>query len=303
MTGHFTRIKYLLSCLLMIGISLFLSACDTLSDPSYNLNDIPPFDGSRAYVALKDNMPNFNNDDRAVSDGYEAYSALDHLGRSGTAFAKVGTETMPTTERGSIGQVKPTGWQTIRYDHINGKYLYNRCHLIGYQLTAENANERNLITGTRYLNIEGMLPFENMVADYIKETGNHVLYRVTPLYRGDDLLASGVQIEAESLEDHGEAISFNVYCYNNQPGVQIDYATGESCLSQNNSISTDPITAQPASEESTEKTYILNTNTHKFHYPSCTGVRDSKVENRETFLGLREDLIDQGYTPCKRCNP
>ncbi len=340
MTTRFSRFTQRTALLLIFCLSLLLNACNTTSTPSYNLDDIPPFDGSAAYVALNDNIPSFSDEDRAVPDGHEAYSALDHLGRAGTAFAKVGPETMPTTERGSIGQVKPSGWQTIRYDHINGKYLYNRCHLIGYQLTAENANERNLITGTRYLNVDGMLPFENMVADYIKETGNHVLYRVTPLYRGDDLLASGVQMEAESFEDNGEAILFNVYCYNNQPGVLIDYATGDSSLNHDDGSTAAPASdgtnnpsqkkdnterecdrtglcqsnessksstvtaaASPVPEDSVEQTYILNTNSHKFHHPSCASVRDSKAKNRETYVGAREDLIEQGYDPCKRCNP
>ena len=135
---------------------------------------------------------------------------------------------MPEEKRGRIGNIKPTGWHTIRYSFINGRYLYNRCHLIGYQLTGENANPKNLITGTRYLNVDGMLPFENMVADYVKETGNHVLYRVTSVFKGNELVARGVLMEAESVEDHGVGIMFNVYCYNNQPGVDIDYATGES---------------------------------------------------------------------------
>lgn len=350
---HF-QLKDRVALFFIIALAFLLSACTAPPTTSYDLNDIPAFDGSTAYVVLNDNVPDFSANDFASSDGHETYSALDHLGRAGTAFAKVGPETMPTTERGAIGQVKPSGWHTVRYDHINGKYLYNRCHLIGYQLTAENANERNLITGTRYLNIEGMLPFENMVADYIKETGNHVLYRVTPLYRGDDLIASGVQMEAKSVEDDGEAIAFNVYCYNNQPGVLIDYATGDSRLAeavdtsttpaedttnsaaqgtdtagrkcdgtgpcknpdgtngnrvcdgtgpcQNSTVPTDP-SPPPTEENTAEQTYILNTNSHKFHYPSCASVRDSKAKNRQTFFGSREELIEQGYTPCKRCNP
>ena len=161
-------------------------------------------------------------------DSFETYSELDSLGRCGAAYANVGQDLMPTGPRSSIGQVKPTGWHTAKYDSVDGKYLYNRCHLIGYQLTAENANKKNLITGTRYLNVDGMLPFENMVADYIHETGNHVLYRVTPVFEGNNLVASGVEMEAESVEDQGESISFHVFCYNVQPGIGIDYATGDS---------------------------------------------------------------------------
>ena len=157
---------------------------------------------------------------------------MDKLGRCGVAFANIGTDTMPTEERGKIGQIKPSGWHTVKYDCVDGKYLYNRCHLIGYQLTAENANEKNLITGTIYMNVEGMLPFENKVANYIKETGNHVLYRVTPIFKENNLLANGVQIEAESVEDKGKGILFNVYVYNSQPKIEINYSTGESKLAE-----------------------------------------------------------------------
>ena len=195
---------------------------------SFNLESIPEFT-DKAYVVLNENNPEFTEED-FNKESLEEYSSLDYLGRCGSAFAKVGTETMPTEERGEIGGVKPSGWQTIKYDIVDGKYLYNRCHLIGYQLTGENANEKNLITGTRYMNVEGMLPFENMVAEYIRETKNHVLYRVTPIFEGENLLASGVQIEAKSVEDNGEGICFNVYVYNVQPGVIIDYSNGESAL-------------------------------------------------------------------------
>lgn len=190
------------------------------------LYEIPAFSGE-PYVVLNDNEPDFKEEDM-VAESYEYYSELDEDGKCGVVEASVGQDIMPTEERGSIGQVKPTGWQTVKYDNVDGKYLYNRCHLIGFQLTGENANERNLITGTRYMNVEGMLPFENMVADYVKETGNHVVYRVTPIYEGDNLVASGVQMEAKSVEDDGEGICFNVYVYNVQPGIDINYATGHS---------------------------------------------------------------------------
>lgn len=196
---------------------------------SYDLTTIPQY-VDEPYVFLNDNKPIFDEADYN-SDAYEKYSELDYLGRCGPAFAIVGIETMPTEERGEIGQVKPTGWQTVKYDVVDGKYLYNRCHLIGFQLTGENANKGNLITGTRYMNVDGMLPFENMVADYVEETGNHVLYRVTPIFEGENLVANGVQIEAESVEDNGEGICFNVYVYNVQPGVTIDYSNGDSWLS------------------------------------------------------------------------
>lgn len=241
---------------------------------------------------------------------------------------------MPAEERGSIGQVKPSGWHTVRYDCVDGKYLYNRCHLIGYQLTAENANVRNLITGTRYLNMEGMLPFEDMVADYVKETGNHVAYRVTSVFQGEDLLASGVLIEGYSVEDQGEGICFCVFAYNVQPGVTIDYKTGESQLAEGqesgsgNGISTPlamiqtpsvptpaPVIEVPPSAEPTQAaqqeenisietaTYIVNTNTGKFHYPSCSSVRQMNEENKWMFDGTTEQLVQQGYVPCQRCRP
>ena len=218
----------------LLALSLLLGGCDIYAPiygdthiPSATLDTIPPFDGSTPYVILNDNVPFFTEDE--ITDvAFEEYGELDGLGRCTIAFACIGIEIMPTEERGSIGTVKPSGWHTVKYDFISGKYLYNRCHLIGYQLSGENANKSNLITGTRFLNIEGMLPFENMVADYVKETENHVMYRVTPIFEGDNLLADGVLIEAWSVEDNGDGICFNIYAYNAQPGVRIDYATGES---------------------------------------------------------------------------
>ena len=193
---------------------------------SVSPDDIPAYDG-KPYVAINNNQPEFS-EELFGTDAFESYAELDDKGRCGTAIANIGTELMPTEKRGSISSVKPTGWQSVQYDFVDGKSLYNRCHLIGFQLTAENANWKNLITGTRYMNVEGMLPFENMVCDYIKETDNHVLYRVTPVFEGDNLVASGVIMEAESVEDRGEGIMFCVYVYNVQPGVVIDYATGNS---------------------------------------------------------------------------
>ena len=219
---------------------------------------------------------------------------------------------MPTEDRGSIGQVKPTGWHTVKYDNVDGKYLYNRCHLIGYQLTAENANEENLITGTRYLNIEGMLPFENMVADYVKETGNHVMYRVTPVFEGENLVASGVLMEGKSVEDNGEGVLFCAYAYNVQPGIFIDYATGDSTAAgtEQSVAAEQPQTEaveqmENAVQEETpkEETYILNTSTKKFHRPGCSSVGQMKESNKEEFTGSRDDMIARGYDPCKRCNP
>lgn len=193
-----------------------------------SLEEIPPFSGA-PYVEVNGNVPYFEEMDY-TTESFETYSELDALGRCGTAFANVGKDLMPTEERGAIGSVKPSGWHTVKYDCVDGKYLYNRCHLIGYQLTGENANEKNLITGTRYMNVEGMLPFENAVDDFVEATNHHVLYRVTPVYREDNLVADGVLMEGWSVEDGGRGICFCVYAYNCQPRVGIDYATGESWL-------------------------------------------------------------------------
>lgn len=255
------------------------------TESAQDLANIPEYSGS-PYVAVNDNVPYFTDED-LTTESFETYSDLDALGRCGVAYANIGTDLMPTEERGSISRVKPTGWHSVKYDCVDGGYVYNRSHLIGYQLTAEGSNERNLITGTRYLNVIGMLPYENMVADYIKETENHVLYRVTPLFEGNNLVASGVLMEAMSVEDEGEGVLFNVFCYNVQPGVTIDYETGDSRLSSETS--------------SEEVTYILNPNTRKFHDSSCSGT--SRIKSPEEYTGSREDLIKQGYELCGICNP
>ena len=200
---------------------------DDITNIKYDISDIDKFTGYN-YIELNGNVPVFEEID--TSKSFEEYSELDSLGRAGSAFANIGVDLMPTEKRGSIGMIKPSGWHTIKYDIVDGKYLYNRCHLIGYQLTGENANEKNLITCTRQMNTKGMLDFENKVADYIKSTSNHVLYRVTPVYKDDNLLATGVIIEAKSVEDNGEGILFNVFVYNIQNGIEIDYKTGESSL-------------------------------------------------------------------------
>lgn len=300
----------LLSLLLLM--SVLLSACGALPQnggSSATLDNIPAYSG-QAYVELNGNQPTFTEDE-LVTESFETYSPLDSLGRCGVAYANVGLDTMPTEERGSIGQVKPSGWQTVKYDCVDGKYLYNRCHLIGYQLTAENANKENLITGTRYLNVEGMLPFENLVADYVKETENHVLYRVTPIFEGDNLVASGVQMEAMSVEDKGEGVCFNVYCYNAQPGVAIDYATGDSWLEGDAPASSGSDSSAVPEETSSgststaeqEQEYVLNTSSKKFHLPDCSGVTSMSPENRQDYTGTRQSLIDQGYSPCGTCKP
>ncbi|OUN37712.1 DNA/RNA non-specific endonuclease [Massilimicrobiota sp. An80] len=195
-----------------------------------SIEDVPEYSG-KPYVIVNDNEPYFDEKD-LTTQSFEEYSPLDSFGRCGVAYANIGEDIMPTKERGSIGMIKPSGWQTKKYDFVDGKYLYNRCHLIGYQLSGENANEKNLITGTRYMNTEGMLPFENEVADYVKDTGNHVLYRVTPVFEEDNLVADGVLMEAMSVEDRGLDIEFNVFVYNVQPHVKIDYQTGKSSLDE-----------------------------------------------------------------------
>ena len=213
---------------LLLALCLVLAACSAPASepPSYTRNTIPAYAGE-PYVVLHDNQPDFG-DTGNMTISFESYSELDALGRCGVAYACLSADTMPSEERGSIGQVKPSGWQTIRYDFVSGQYLYNRCHLIGYQLSGENANTQNLITGTRYLNETGMLPFEEQILGYIRETGNHVLYRVTPMYNEEELVCRGVRLEAQSVEDHGKTLCFHVYCYNLQPHVQIDYATGRN---------------------------------------------------------------------------
>lgn len=282
------RFYKLLSALLCFTIVTGCTLIATTPATTVSLSDIPEFSGN-PYVIINDNQPDFDDRDM-VNKSFETYSELDALGRCGVAYANVGVDIMPTEKRGNISSVKPTGWKTAKYDNVDGKYLYNRCHLIGFQLTGENANEKNLITGTRYMNVDGMLPFENMIADYVKETKNHVLYRVTPVFEGDNLVASGVQMEALSVEDEGEGVMFNIYAYNNQPGVTIDYATGESNLSNEDT-------------PTQENTYILNTSSRKFHAANCSNVSSIKAENKETYTGSREDLIAQNYSPCGTCKP
>lgn len=296
--NHYPVAAFLLLLALLFGgcsynqPGLDTQAIQENTQKSYELTDIPAYAGN-SFVILDDNKPAFSKKDRERTDAFETYSDLDELGRCGVAYANICKGLMPTEERGAIGMVKPTGWHTVKYDNVEGKYLYNRCHLIGYQLAGENANEKNLITGTRYLNVTGMLKFEDQVADYVNETNHHVLYRVTPVFEGDNLVASGVEMEAYSVEDKGEGVSFHVFLYNVQPGITIDYATGESWLDDSKTT------------EDNEKTlnYVLNTNTHKFHKENCESVRDIAGSNKEVYTGNREDLINMGYEPCKRCKP
>ena len=292
-------------------------------DGVLSYRDVPAFEGN-PYVYVNDGEPTFTDEQRAAEPGHEHYGELDELGRCTAAFAVVGPETQPTEKRGSIGEVRPSGWQMAKYDFVEGKYLFNRCHLLGYQLTGENANERNLITGTRYLNVQGMLPFENAVADYVDATGNHVLMAVMPVFEGSELVARGVHMMAESVEDGGEGVAFNVFCYNVQPGVVIDYGTGESMLEEDatplpdvSGVESAPDTASEGAGagEASEKgatgsaegkgttEYVLNTNSKKFHLPSCSSVDQMSPKNREDVEDTRENLIAKGYDPCKRCNP
>lgn len=279
---------------------------------------IPPYN-SIPYAIVNDNIPFFDPKDYP-HEPFEYYSPLDALGRCGECVAYIGEELMPTEKREGIGMIKPSGWQLVRYDGVvEGNYLFNRCHLIGYQLTGENANLSNLITGTRYMNTMGMLPFENQTADYIHTTGNHVLYRVTPIFEGDNLLVTGVLMEARSVEDDGEGLMFNVFCYNIQPQIYIDYCTGENYLIESaeedsviidlSGYSDDDFGSSvgeraniPADEEQGFD-YVLNTNTKRFHYTFCPSVNEMKDKNKQEYTGSREFLIDSGFVPCGRCNP
>ena len=291
--------------LLILLLALSLTGCDFVLDSpegpsssidepaaSVSIEDIPPYSG-KAYVEINDNVPEFSEADYQ-KDSFESYSPLDQLGRCQTAFANIGRDLMPTEDRGSIGQVKPSGWHTVKYDVVDGKYLYNRCHLIGFQLTGENANEKNLITGTRYMNTEGMLPFENMVADYIKETDDQVLYRVTPIFSGDNLVADGVQLEASSVGDKGESIQFNVFIYNVQPGIIIDYADGSSQLAEeDDSLSS----SDTGSDEEVE--IRGNKNSKIYHCPGQRNYEDMADSKNLVIFHSEQEAIDAGYRKAK----
>ncbi len=251
---------------------------------------LPAYDGLPS-VDINNGVPFFTGEEM-TTEVFEEYSDLDELGRCGPAFANVCRELMPTEERESISSIKPTGWHSVQYEILADQYLYNRCHLIGYQLAGENANEKNLITGTRYMNVEGMLPWENLVAEYVDVTGNHVLYRATPDFEGENLVADGVLLEAYSVEDGGAGVCFNVYCYNVQPGIVIDYATGETSLDEGWRDGAEP-----------EYDYVLNTNTMKFHLPDCSSVKKIDDENKELYAGSRDALTREGYSPCGNCKP
>jgi len=261
---------------------------------------VPIYKG-KPYVAQNNNKPQFTKNQLKNKKSYEQYGKLDKYGRCTTCIANIGKDLMPTGKRGPIGMIKPTGWHTVKYNCVDGKYLYNRCHLIGYQLTGENANKRNLITGTRSLNVDGMLPFENMVADYIKETGNHVLYRVTPVFKGKEKLVRGVKMEAQSIEDNGKGIKFNVFVFNVQKGIVINYKDGSSHLSGQKVTKTTKSTKKkykttkaPKVNKNVKYVWVPRTG-KKYHYSkSCSNMRNpSKI--------TKSEAIKRGYTACSKC--
>lgn len=296
MNKRVLNIGIILLCFIMATCAM--TGCtgyvDHTGSQSFSIEDIPAY-SEEGYVVINNNRPDFTEED-FTTEAFETYSELDYLGRCGVAYANLGQELMPTEDRGNIGHIYPSGWHSVQYDNVEGGSLYNRSHLIGFQLSGENDNERNLITGTRYMNASVMLPFENMVADYIHETGNHVLYRVTPVYEGESLIASGLQMEALSIEDDGDGICFNVYIYNVQPGIEIDYATGESRQVKQS-------TSAGSSDEQKTVTYVLNTNSKKFHDPDCGSVSEMSESNKQYYSGNRSDLVKQGYEPCGNCRP
>ena len=314
--------KRLMMLAAVLTVAFVMAGCtmsaDYTSVQSFSLEDIPA-SSDTGFVYINDNEPEFTEEEY-TTDAFEAYSPLDYLGRCGPAYACLGRELMPTEERESISHIHPSGWQSVQYDIVEGGSLYNRSHLIGFQMSGENDNEENLITGTRYMNAHVMLPFENLVADYIRDTGNHVLYRVTPVFEGSNLVASGVQMEALSVEDGGADICFNVYIYNVQPGIEIDYATGDSWLSSDVSAGdvgaadkygsesgdasgSSAVQQSESGNSNGSQSYVLNTNSMKFHDPDCGSVDDMSSSNRQNYKGSRSDLIKQGYEPCGNCRP
>lgn len=261
---------------------------EPLGESEFDLSTVPDYSGV-PYVTVNGNLPFFTEEEMTVNS-YEYYSPLDELGRCGVCSASVGQDLMPTGSREDIYMIRPSGWHSVQYEFVDGGSLYNRSHLIGFLLTGESANAQNLITGTRYMNSVGMLPFEEEIAEYVEETGNHVLYRVTPVFEGEELIARGVLMEAESVEDRGQEICFCVYCYNVQPGVLIDYETGDSELA-------------PPDPNAKSGDYVLNTSSKKIHLPSCDGATQMKADNRQDYSGSYDLLIAQGYLPCSSCHP
>ena len=304
-------LDYYAYCSVCNGISITdyvsLSSDDAYTRFIKELNSgifqLPQYSGS-SYLTIGNNIP-FFMPEHYDGNSFEYYSELDELGRCGVCIACIGKDIMPSEERGNIGMIKPTGWHLDKYDIVDGKYLYNRCHLIGYKLTGENANPQNLITGTRYLNMIGMLPFENQIYGYINETDNHVLYRVTPVFENSDLLCRGVLMEGWSLEDDGAGICFNVFCYNAQPGIVIDYSNGDNHLSETMTTTfyEPERTTDTTTEAAVQHDYVANKRTKVFHLPDCSAVDAMNEDNKLYYDGERDQLISDGYTPCKRCSP
>ncbi len=283
----------ILAALLVVLLNLLFPSQEPGTNTNVDLYSIPDWSGE-AYVVLNQNVPTFTAEE-LVAEGFEEYAELDALGRCGVTYACVAQSLMPTEGRGDISSVKPTGWVNKAYDFVDGKMLYNRCHLIGFQLTGENANKRNLVTGTRYMNVQGMLPFENMVADHVKEEDHHVLYRVTPHFAAEELVCRGVSMEAQCVQCsksqyEEDWFQFHVYCYNVQPGVEIDYATGDNQAAE-----------QSFAGETAD--YVLNTSSQKFHTPDCSGAQSITGDNRQEVTCTREELIQKGYEPCGNCKP
>jgi DNA-entry nuclease len=323
-----------LACCTLSGCSWLVSqpfpgaTAKTTAPAWLDMAGIPAYSGEMA-VEVNGNRPSFAESDRKRGP-FEEYSQLDARGRCGEAFALVGKETMPDEPRGDISGVHPSGWQSDTYGWVDQGNLYNRCHLIAWQLAGEDANDRNLITGTRSMNVRGMLPYENEVASYVEGTGNHVLYRVTPVFEGANLVASGVLMEAESVEDGGDGVRFCVWCYNVEPGLSIDYATGRnepdgtvdstvdaaagaaasSAGSAGGDDSLSPAAREAIAEmpgglivDEEDATFVLNANSRKFHRPACSSVADMSARNRLFFGGTREQAIELGYDPCGYCRP
>lgn len=277
---------------------------ESVSELELEIPSVSTFD-NEPYVEINNNVPYFDDDEKSTTTSFETYSDLDDLGRCGVAYACIGKDIMPTEERGEIGSVKPSGWHTVKYpDVISDLYLYNRCHLIAYCLTGENANEKNLITGTRYLNITGMLPFETSVAQYMDNNpDNHVLYRVTPIFEDDNLVADGVLMEGYSVEDNGAGIQFCVFCYNVQPNIQIDYKTGDSAELTVKQTDTTETSETDIDNTSNAKEYVLNSKSKKIHMPDCSALSNMSDGNRIDTLSNYDDLISNGYEPCGICHP
>lgn len=282
---------------------------EAIKETQITLSDIPEYSG-KSSVSINNNIPFFTTEEKHRTDAFETYSPLDSLGRCGVAFANICREIQPTQERGSIGHVRPSGWHTVKYnDLIDGNYLYNRCHLIGYQLAGENDNTKNLITGTRYLNVEGMLPYENDVDVYVERTNNHVLYRVTPIYEGNNLVATGVLMEAYSVEDFGRGICFNTFCYNVQPGIIINYANGDSSINEETAENIQKASApNSSSSSSNNKVDAPNQDIQGEDLVWVPNKGGTKYHNRESCSNMSnpshiplDEAKKRGYEPCKKC--